>query len=148
VQYIITDIHSAVTVSEDLNTGQVTVFALLQYIKDIQIFNYTAYPRRRKQFSKTNPKVVMVTFKIVTGYFCLMVLTHSIPTASCSQSNEPHVCTILDTICPTHFHSDISKAHLISHFTADARNVPLVTFNIFNKLITTETLFGKFSTSK
>jgi hypothetical protein len=30
------------------------------------------------------------------------------------------------------FHSGKSKAHLISDFTADAFNVPLVTINIFN----------------
>ena len=46
--------------------------------------------------------------------------------------NPLHVCKILDTTGPMHFHSGKSKAHLISHFTADAFNVPLVTFNIFN----------------
>jgi hypothetical protein len=59
-----------------------------------------------------------------------------------------HVCTILDTTGPTHFHPGKSKAHLINHFTVEAFNVPLVTFNIFNELTTTKSLFGNSAKAK
>ena len=92
--------------------------------------NYVAYPTKTKQFSKPYLKVVKVTFIIKNVHFILMELTtvHQMSLAH----NPLHVCKILDTTGPMHFHSDKSKAHLISHFTADAFNVPLVTFNIFN----------------